>query len=75
MQRTLSMSRDTGVLETEALLADLESQDVAGDDEIGIELFLPSQSGAILADAWLGIATGTVQPMWHGVLSDGSQCG
>ncbi|MDB5692673.1 MAG: hypothetical protein JWO81_1736 [Alphaproteobacteria bacterium] len=42
------------------MLADLEGLDAAADvGDAGVELLLPSQSTAILADAWLGIATGS----------------
>lgn len=59
MPKIVSTSRDTGVPEAEALLVDLEAQSFADNDKIAVELLLPSQSNAILADTWLGIATGT----------------
>lgn len=57
--KIVSMTRDTGLPEAEALLADLETQDFADGEKIAVELLLPSQSSAILADTWLGIATGS----------------
>lgn len=59
MPKIMSTTRDTGVPETEALLLELEAQNIVSGDEIAVELLLPSQSSAILADVWLGIATGT----------------
>lgn len=60
MPTTVSATRDTGVLEAEAMLADLEVADLAAGSEVAdAELLLPSQSNTILADVWLGIATGS----------------
>jgi hypothetical protein len=55
-----SAGRDTGILEAEAMLADFEASVTAGGGDPTIELRLPSQSNAILADSWLGIVTGSL---------------
>lgn len=65
MPINLSATRDTGAPEMEALLADLANQLAAlPDNEREVELRLPSQSTAILADVWLGIAAGSCSANW-----------